>query len=82
MRSLTKCGKQNGSTSSPSTSFLDFLSGREAGWACSLVAGTLLLGLLVNLLDLLELLDGFFQSLSSRGFSFGLFNPVYKPLFL
>ncbi len=43
---------------------------------------TLLLVLLVDLVNLLELLDGFFHLLASRGFPFGLFNPVYKPLFL
>ena len=41
-----------------------------------------LLLLLVRLVDLLELLDNFFHLLASRGFPFGLFNPVNKPLFL
>jgi len=42
----------------------------------------LLLVLLVDLANLLELLDGFFHLLASRGIPFGLFNPVYKPLLL
>ena len=41
-----------------------------------------LLLLLVRLVDILELLDNFFHLLASRGFPFGLFNPVNKPLFL
>ena len=41
-----------------------------------------LLLLLVRLVDLLELLDNFFHMLASRGFPFGLFNPVNKPVFL
>jgi len=38
--------------------------------------------LLARLVDLLELLDNFFHLLASRGFPFGLFDPLYKPLFL
>src|SRR6266705_6299584 len=37
---------------------------------------------LVRLVDPLKLLDGFFHLLASRSFPFGLFNVVYKPLFL
>lgn len=43
---------------------------------------TLLLVLLVDVVNLLELRDDFFHLLVSRGISFGLFDPIDKPLLL